>query len=155
VAQSSRTEEFSPVNRVKQPVVRFDDPGTFSEDAEESGMRVLLPDLLTPSQFYAGPPSTPYHRLLLAVLEDAIRCFQRNLHARGGRGRVAFLEAKEWLFNTKDYGFMSCPVVCESLGIEGVVLRRLLREWQSRIAVAFKVPRSQWRTSIPSRKLVV
>jgi len=78
----------------------------------------------------AARATTPYHRLLLAILEDAIRCFQNNLDAKTIRRRRLFLETEYWPFETKDAGFMSRPAVCESLGISSAALRRSLREWQ-------------------------
>ena len=91
---------------------------------------VLASEVLMPSQYYAARAITPHHRLLLAILEDAIRCFQNNLEAKTIRRRRLFRETEHWLFETKDAGFMSCPTVCESLGISSVALRRSLREWQ-------------------------
>ena len=91
---------------------------------------VLASEVLMPSQYYAARATTPYHRLLLAILEDAIRCFQNNLDAKTIRRRRLFRETEYWLFETKDVGFMACPTVCESLGISSFALRRSLREWQ-------------------------
>jgi hypothetical protein len=91
---------------------------------------VLASEVLMPSQYYAAPATTPHHRLLLAILEDAIRCFQNNLDAKTIRRRRLFRETEYWLFETKDAGFMSCRTVCESLGISAGALRRSLREWQ-------------------------
>jgi hypothetical protein len=91
---------------------------------------VLASEVLMPSQYYAARATTPYHHLLLAILDDAIRCFQNNLDAKTIRRRKLFRETEYWLFETKDAGFMSCPTVCESLGISAVALRHYLREWQ-------------------------
>jgi hypothetical protein len=35
-------------------------------------------------------------KLLLAVLEDAIRCYLRNLNAKDGERRRDFIEVKNW-----------------------------------------------------------
>ena len=35
-------------------------------------------------------------KLLLAVLEDAIRCYLRNLNAKDGERRRDFVEARNW-----------------------------------------------------------
>ena len=83
----------------------------------ETGPRMLAPDRITSAEYHPSPCSTPYQRLLLAVLEDAIRSFQRNLHVTSGP-RVVFGEVQQWLFHRTDTGFMSCPSVCLSLGIE-------------------------------------
>jgi hypothetical protein len=87
------------------------------------------PGALTPAQYYPAPATSPYQHLLLAVLEDAIRCFQRNFAVRNGPRRVLFGEAKEWLFDSDGTAFLSCPMVCEALGINAAQLRRYLREW--------------------------
>ena len=84
----------------------------------ETGPRMLPPDRIISAQYHPSPCSTPYQRLLLAVLEDAIRSFQRNLHVTSGPRRVVFGEVQQWLFERTDTGFMSCPSVCLSLGIE-------------------------------------
>jgi hypothetical protein len=107
---------------------RFDNRAlSLSHDEKRSS--VLLLGILLPAQYYSTRKTSPYHRLLLAVLEDAIRCFQRNYDARTGQRRLLFREAKEWLFDSDATVFMSCPMVCESLGIESVLLRRRLRGW--------------------------
>jgi hypothetical protein len=115
---------------------------------DEDRSSLLLPDSLLPIQYYSTAKSSPYYRLLLAVLEDAIRCFQRNFDARTGRRRILFREAKEWLFGMDGTGFMSCPMVCESLGIEPVFLRRRLREWHIRVRHELNGPRQMRREPI-------
>jgi hypothetical protein len=92
--------------------------------------QVFLGDLLMPAQFYPAPRVTPCQRLLAAILEDAIRCFQKNCGARSMRGDIIFQEAEEWLFDGRGTGFMSCLTVCESLGINPIQLRRCLRKWK-------------------------
>src|SRR5688572_28423299 len=39
----------------------------------------------------------PEKRLMLAILEDAVQCFQNNSFAQSVRGRRIFQEAKKWL----------------------------------------------------------
>jgi hypothetical protein len=140
------------VNRANERIVLFDESGTWSEYPRESGLSVFSPDLLTPAQYRPARPPTPYHRLLVAVLEDAIRCFQRNAGARRGPRRALFREVKEWLFDANGTGFMSFPVVCESLGIEAALLRRHLREWQARTTRGLQAPRLPRRTPISADK---
>ena len=144
------------VNGLKFGVVCIDASIVRSEfvDAEESGSRALSPDLLTPAQYYRALPPTPYHRLLLAVLEDAIHCFQRNLQAKRGQRRVVFREVKEWLFDTNGKAFMSFPVICESLGIEAPLLRRHLRQWEVRTLRGVEVRRLPRRTPIANDKRI-
>jgi hypothetical protein len=133
-------------------LVLFDEPALPLDHTGQPGSHLLTPEVLTPDQYHPSPPPTPYHLLLLAVLEDAIRCFQRNFRARSGSRRVQFREAKEWLFDTRSGGFMSFPVVCESLGIEATLLRRHLREWQTRTRRGLEVPRLPRRRPISTDK---
>jgi hypothetical protein len=140
-------------NQVNQLFVLLDEPSMPSEYAEQ-GSHPLSPELLTPAQYYPYPPPTPYHRLLLAVLEDAIRCFQRDLTARRGPRRALFREVKEWLFDRDGTAFMSFPVVCESLGIEAGLLRRRLHEWQTETIRGLQAPRLPRRSPIRGDKAI-
>jgi hypothetical protein len=90
------------------------------------------PDFLTSAQYYRAAVVSPHHRLLLAILEDGIRCFQRSFAATNGPRRILFRETEEWLFDSEGTAFLSFPIVCESLGIDPVQLRRSLREWHLR-----------------------
>jgi hypothetical protein len=91
---------------------------------------VFPSDILRPAQFYPAPTATPCERLLAAILEDAIRCFQKNCGAKSIRRHIIFQEAEAWLFDRRGTGFTSCLTVCESLGIDVIQLRRYLREWK-------------------------
>jgi len=124
---------------------RLFDNRDLSPGHDEGRSAFFLPDSLLPSQYYSIARSSPYYRLLLAVLEDAIRSFQRNFNARTARQRILFREAKEWLFGLDGTAFMSCPMVCESLGIEPVLLRRRLREWHIRVRHELNGPRQMRR----------
>jgi hypothetical protein len=111
---------------------------------------VFSADILMPAQFYPGATSTPYQRLLAAILEDAICCFQKYDGAKSRRHQVLFQEAEAWLFEVNGAAFISCPAVCESLGIDPALLRRCLVEWRSRT----KASREASRTAQPgSRRL--
>jgi len=108
------------------------------------------PGCLTPAQYYPSPAASPYQRLLLAILEDAIRCFQRNIAVRKGPRRALFRETEEWLFDSDGTAFLSYPMVCESLGINSVQLRRYLREWQLRMKAGHEPPRLARRRLVPA-----
>jgi hypothetical protein len=99
---------------------------------DQDGDALFSPDVLTSAQYYAAPVASPHHRLLLAILEDAIRCFQRNFAVRNGPRRILFRETEEWLFDSDGTAFLSCAMVCESLGINPVELRRSLHRWRIR-----------------------
>ncbi len=80
--------------------------------------------------------------LLLAILEDGVRCYQENLFAVGGKRRTLFEEAKDWLFSDDDSWFCSFISVCTMLNLDPNYIRRGLRQWEAkaRNAVQAKLP---------------
>ena len=50
---------------------------------------IFVPDVLTPEQYYDSRRDdsriAPVKRLMMAVLEDALRCFQNNADAKSGQ----------------------------------------------------------------------
>jgi hypothetical protein len=108
---------------------------------------VFSGDVLTPAQFYPAASATPCERLLAAVLEDAIRCFQKNCGARSFQRHILFQEAEAWLFGSRRAGFTSCPTVCETLGIDLIQLRRYLRKWMQNKRTSLAAPPIERRSS--------
>ena len=105
-------------------------------DWENSALgSVFVPDIITPEQYYDSrrddSAMAPVKRLMMAVLEDALRCFQNNADARSGPRRRAFAEAEQWLCTDKGEGAFSFETVCETLGIEPQYLRSGLCEWRN------------------------
>lgn len=95
---------------------------------------IFVPDIVTPEQFYDcrrdDSTLTPVKRLMMAVLEDALRCFQNNATATSGPRKRLFAEAEQWLCNDSSDGLFSFTTVCETLGIEPRFLRAGLRQWR-------------------------
>jgi hypothetical protein len=95
---------------------------------------MFVPDIITPAQFYDSRhddgPVAPVKRLMMAVLEDALRCFQNNADARFGPRKRLFTDAEQWLCADHGDGPFSFETVCETLGIEPQFLRSKLREWR-------------------------
>ena len=71
--------------------------------------------------------------LLLAVLEDGIRCYQENIHVTGGKRRTLFEEAREWLFSDDADWFCSFVSICTMLNLEPNYIRRGLHQWEARL----------------------
>src|SRR6267143_1058256 len=86
------------------------------------------PDVLLPAQFFAAfrrEGGLERERLLmLAVLEDAVDCYQKYAHSRDPRGHQMYDEAREWLFSFEN--------ICDTLEISGEYVRRGLREWREK-----------------------
>lgn len=96
---------------------------------------IFVPDIITPEQFYDSRrddgSGAPVKRLMMAVLEDALRCFQNNADARTGPRKRLFAEAEQWLCSDNGEGPFSFETVCDTLGIEPQFLRSGLREWRN------------------------
>lgn len=71
--------------------------------------------------------------LLLAVLEDGIRCYQENIYATGGKRRTLFEEAQDWLFSDDADWFCSFVSICTLLNLEPNYIRRGLRQWEAQL----------------------
>jgi len=75
-------------------------------------------------------PLQPERRLMLAVLEDAIMCFQRYLHAKGGKERKLYEDAVSWIFDCSDIRAFSFENVCGVCGLDPGYLRIGLLNWR-------------------------
>jgi hypothetical protein len=102
------------------------------------------PDVLLPAQYFAAfrrSGGLERERLLmLAVLEDAIDCFQKYAHARDPRGRQIFDESREWVQSADRAWLFSFENICDTLEINADYVRRGLREWRER---GLRAPRSK------------
>ena len=67
---------------------------------------------------------------MLAVLEDAIMCFQRYLHAKGGKERKLYEDAVSWIFDCSDIRAFSFENVCGVCGLDPGYLRIGLLNWR-------------------------
>ena len=109
--------------------------GTRTAGMDERIGSLFQPDTLLAEDYAANfrrkIPLEPERTLLLAVLEDGIRCFQENLFAVNGKRRGLFDEAKEWLFSDDANWFCSFVSICTLLNLEPSYIRRGLREWEA------------------------
>jgi hypothetical protein len=93
----------------------------------------LEPEIIPPSQLLAGSRldanAQPEKRLMLAVLEDAVACFQRGVAATSPAAVRDFDEVCAW-FASDDlawpYSFVN---ICHVLGFDPDYLRRGLERW--------------------------
>ena len=78
---------------------------------------VVLPDQMCPgSRVPAFVQSEG--RLMLAILQDAIDCYQRHALARNPRHRAEFEEAKQWITSSDSDWVFSFENICNVLGID-------------------------------------
>ncbi len=69
-------------------------------------------------------------RLALAVLTEAVRCFQTHAVARDRRGRRLFREAEQWLMDRDQGPEFSFENICEALKLDPNYLRHGLQRWR-------------------------
>lgn len=104
--------------------------------AEEKALALFQPDILAKSQYLANSQRRlhlePERKLMLAVLEDAISCFQRYATASHPKGRALFAETEEWILEEDRLWLFSFENVCDALGFDSEYLRAGLMRWKER-----------------------
>jgi len=97
---------------------------------------LLQPDTVLPSQFYAAlrrkTDQEPERRLAVAVLQDAVECFQKYVDARDRKTRQLYLDAEAWILSADRSWPFSFDNICELLQIDPEYLRRGLLQWRAR-----------------------
>ena len=97
---------------------------------------LLQPDTLLPSQYFAAlkrkGQHEPERRLAIAVLQDAVDCYQKHLRARDRKARQLFVDAEEWITSDDRTWPFSFDNVCDLLQISPEYLRRGLAVWKER-----------------------
>ena len=76
------------------------------------------------------------HRLLLAVLEEAIWTYQRYAFANDRRGVALLSHVEEWFASEDSDWVFSFVAICDALGLEPTYLRAGLRRLRDRDRVA-------------------
>src|SRR4029450_13140369 len=69
-------------------------------------------------------------RLMLAVLESAVDCFQKYVLARKPSGKQLFREAEEWFLDKDGEALYSFENICETLGLHPDPIRKGLLVWK-------------------------
>jgi len=76
------------------------------------------------------------HRLLLAVLEEAIWTYQRYAFANDRRGVALLSQVEEWFASEDSEWMFSFVAICDALGLETTYLRAGLLQLRDRDRVA-------------------
>src|SRR5207247_5111221 len=119
-------------DRGEQPSAESRRPSRDADSRDE----VFAPDVILPEQFFAGAWRGSYvsgeKALMLAVLEDGIRCFQAPMRNPRSNRRLVSREAEQWI-RAVDYEWpFSFQNVCETLGINPESLRGTLLGWKAK-----------------------
>jgi hypothetical protein len=112
-----------------------------SNETGGPGRGLFEPDIVLPSQFFAtlarrAPIKRGECQLLIAVLEDAVHCFQKYVFARTRRERRLFDEAEAWMMRCDavlpedDRPALSFEYICAALGLDPDYLRYGLKRWR-------------------------
>jgi hypothetical protein len=104
---------------------------------EERALAVFQPDILVTVQYLSTYRRRfhlqPEQLLMLAVLEDAVVCFQDNLTAVTPRKRALFREAEEWILNDDNSYLFSFDNICEGVALDPSYVRRGLIRWKEMV----------------------
>jgi hypothetical protein len=119
---------------------------------EEKALAVFQPDILVTVQYLSTYRRRfhlqPEQLLMLAVLEDAIICFQDYLTAVTPRKQSLFREAEEWIVDDNRFYLFSFNNICEGLALDPNYVRRGLFRWKE--IVLRELARKQARQQLAS-----
>jgi hypothetical protein len=104
--------------------------------AEERLNDLFEPDVLLPIQYFAALKRKKFscgeHRLVIAIIQDAVECFQKHINARDSKRRQLFIDAEAWIIDEDYVGTFSFNNICELLGMNPGYLRRGLLDWRDK-----------------------
>jgi hypothetical protein len=88
---------------------------------------MLEADILSSSQYFdrwrGAGYREPERRLMLAVLQEAVDCYQENVFARARKQEKAFEEAERWFFDDNHEWPFSFVNICEFCGFDAAYFR--------------------------------
>lgn len=103
---------------------------------EDKIASLFQPDTVLSEQYFENLRRKTYFqpekRLMLALLEDAIRCYQDNWYARNNKRKRLFDETEEWIVSATDDYVFSFRHVCEALGLSPEYVRQGMLQWKQR-----------------------
>lgn len=101
---------------------------------EEKAMMIFQPDILIDTQFQATQRRRfqlePERVLMLAVLQDAVGCFQEHVGAKCKRKQEMHSDAEEWIASSDRSYLFSFENICEALGFDPAYMREGLARWK-------------------------
>ncbi len=113
----------------------MDSKNNSSGGMDERVSELFVPDTLLPSQYFdriARRYDDGPRRLMLAVLEDGVDVYRKQLVASDPRGKELFREAEAWINDSDRTWIYSFENICDVLAIESAYLRRGLRALKAR-----------------------
>ena len=103
---------------------------------EDKVISLFEPDTLVSTQYFESfrrkAPIEPEKMLMLAVLEDAINCFQVNVWRRAAKQRNCSMRQRTGLWSDDDDWIFSFVNVCELLQFNPEYVRGGLLRWKEK-----------------------
>jgi hypothetical protein len=104
---------------------------------DERVSSLFQPDSLLPTQYFdtfrRKSSLEPEKRLMLAVLEDGVACFQKHVMARDGKEKALFRDVEHWILGKNDDWLFSFENICDSLGFNPWYIRQGLMNCKSKL----------------------
>ena len=104
---------------------------------EEKVSSLFQPDPVLPAQYFETfgrkMPLAPEKTLMLAVLEDGIRCFQKYALARNSKGKRLFREAENWILEEDGDWLFSFENICAVWGLDPNYIRHGLIQGREKL----------------------
>ena len=101
---------------------------------DQGGTSLFQPDVLLSEEYLENHRRQlhlePEKRLMFAVLEDAVACYQKYIDSRRPREKTLFNETEEWIFSKDNPDCFSFESICEHLGIDPDYFRKGLQTWK-------------------------
>ncbi|HEY0300810.1 MAG TPA: hypothetical protein VGC36_05740 [Rhizomicrobium sp.] len=98
--------------------------------------RLFQPDIMLPAQYFSvlrkTAPQGPEYGLVLAMLQDAIECFQKYRFATDENGRALYADARDWITSTDRKWPFSFENICGILKFDVDYVRSGLARWGER-----------------------
>ncbi len=108
---------------------------------ERSKMRpehfsIFQPDILLPIQYHRTRRTRhlllPEQKLALAILEDAVACYQRYAQSRAERAETIYREAEAWIMKPDHPWIFSFERICDVLTLNPTYIRAGLKRWRAK-----------------------
>ena len=129
---------------------RFETRQAFNMDERVASL--FEPDTLVAAQYFGNLRRKtlldPEKRLMLAILEDAINCYQDHLLSQRSRARRLFTEAEEWILDKGSDWIFSFRNICETLGFNPEYVRQGLLRWKEKKTAKHSNPKYWQRKKI-------
>lgn len=112
---------------------------------DDRALAIFQPDILIETQYQSTYRRRfhldPERVLMLAVLQDAVVCFQEHVQSTCKRKQAMHRDAQDWILNRDQSYPFSFENVCEALGYDAEYLRKGLLRWKE-AAIDSRTPKS-------------